>query len=125
MVREQMDVWLPDPELAVYAGEYARTGFQGMLNWYRVITDPGCMRDVEVFAGRNIEVPLLYMSGGRDWGSFQEPGVLGGMERVCTRLRGVELLEGAGHWVQQERPEEVVRLVVGFLRGVKKEGISY
>jgi pimeloyl-ACP methyl ester carboxylesterase len=36
--------------------------------------------------------------------------------RVCTEFRGVHLLDGAGHWVQQEQPEEVSRLMIAFLK---------
>lgn len=54
--------WLTDDDLSVYVQEYSRNGFQGALNWYRVLTDPaGKQKDVEVFAGRKIEVPLLYV----------------------------------------------------------------
>lgn len=124
LVRGQMARWLNDEDLAVYVGEFERTGFQGMLNWYRVITNPQWMKDVELFSGRKIEVPLLFVGGEKDWGLYQEPGVLDAMHDVCTQLRGVELVDGAGHWVQQERPERVVELVANFLREVKRLRIS-
>jgi pimeloyl-ACP methyl ester carboxylesterase len=111
--------WLPDSDLAVYVSEYKRTGFQGGLNWYRVATDPRRMRDVEVFAGRKIDVPSLFIAGKRDWGTYQEPGVIERMGEKCTKFRGVRLLDGAGHWVQQEQAEKVVELVAEFLRGLE------
>ena len=44
------------------------------------------------------------------------PGAIEAMqESACTRMRGCHLLEGAGHWVQQERPDEVVRRLLEFL----------
>ncbi|KAI9649439.1 hypothetical protein NHQ30_002015 [Ciborinia camelliae] len=123
-VQADMGKWMSEPDLAVYVDEFARTGFQGMLNWYRVNTDAQWMKDVELFAGRKIEVPLLFIAGKKDWGTFQEPGVLDRMQDVCTKFRGVQLLDAAGHWVQQEQPEVVVELVAKFLRDIKREFIS-
>ncbi len=60
--------WLNDQDLSVYVEEFGRNGFQGGLNWYRVSTDPKNMRDVELFAGRKIDVPSLFISGMKDWG---------------------------------------------------------
>ncbi|MCJ1248077.1 hypothetical protein MMC30_005292 [Trapelia coarctata] len=101
--------WLSDSELEVYVQEYSRTGFQGGLNWYRVQTDPINMRDLDMFAGQKIEVPCLFISGTRDWGIYQEPGVVEKMAEVCIDFRGVKMIEGAGHWVQQEQPEAVLK----------------
>ncbi|GKZ40186.1 hypothetical protein AbraIFM66950_003049, partial [Aspergillus brasiliensis] len=103
--------WLSDEELSVYVGEYARTGFQGALNWYRVRTTPDRKYtwDWEVFAGRRIEIPCAFCSGESDWGVFQEPGALENMRNgtSCGDLREVRLIPGVGHWAPQERPDEV------------------
>lgn len=108
--------WLTDAELAVYAAEYERTGFQGGLQFYRVYTSGRFNGELEVFAGRRIQVPATFIAGSRDWGVHQAPGALERMEQVgCTDLRGIHLVEGAGHWVQQERADEVNRLLVEFL----------
>ncbi|KAI9047019.1 hypothetical protein LZ554_009093 [Drepanopeziza brunnea f. sp. 'monogermtubi'] len=117
--------WLDDAELAVYADEWGRNGFQGGLNWYRVATDPVHMVDVELFAGRTIDVPALFVSGRQDWGMYQEPGVMERLSETCTRSRGVAVVEGAGHWVQQEQPEKVVELVLKFLKDVELDEISH
>ncbi|KAF7865450.1 hypothetical protein EAF04_006425 [Stromatinia cepivora] len=124
-VQQNMSKWLNDEELQIYVDEYSRTGFQGMLNWYRVATDTQWMKDTEVFAGKKLEVPLLFVSGEKDWGMFQEPGTLENMGNVCLRFKGVEVLDGAGHWVQQERAEEMGEIVARFLREVKWEGMAY
>jgi pimeloyl-ACP methyl ester carboxylesterase len=56
------------------------------------------------------------MVGGRqDWGMYQQPGALEKMASACAAFHGVVFVDGAGHWVQQEQPEEVVRLVLEFL----------
>lgn len=116
LVRERSSRWLPDDELAVYVKEWSRNGFQGGLNWYRVGTSPDHQKDVEVFAGRKIEVPCIFVAGKSDWGTFQEPGAVEGMSRVCERFEGVHLVEGAGHWVQQEQPERTLTILSEFLK---------
>jgi pimeloyl-ACP methyl ester carboxylesterase len=108
--------WLPEAELAVYAAEYARTGFQGGLNWYRCRTQGGHERELALFAGRRIEVPASFIAGARDWGIEQVPGALARMQgSACTRMDACHLVEGAGHWVQQERPAEVADLLLRLL----------
>jgi pimeloyl-ACP methyl ester carboxylesterase len=109
--------WLPDEELAVYAAEYGRTGFQGGLQGYRVSTDPRFAGELRAFAGRTIDVPSCFISGAQDWGNHQGPGALQQMRtQACTRMTGVHLLEGAGHWVQQEAADRVNELLAGFVR---------
>ncbi|MHB1121371.1 MAG: alpha/beta fold hydrolase [Ramlibacter sp.] len=109
--------WLTDEELAVFAQEYGRTGFQGGLQGYRVGTDPKYLGELRAFSRRTIAVPAMFISGARDWGTYQAPGALEPMAgEVCRRMTGVHLVEGAGHWVQQERPAEVNELLAGFLR---------
>ncbi|MEQ9333151.1 alpha/beta hydrolase [Thalassobaculum sp.] len=108
--------WLPDEALAVYAGEYGRIGFQGGLQWYRVVTGGHWGRELRTFAGRSIDVPSMYVAGASDWGVHQKPGEFERMQNgALTDLRGVHLLDGAGHWVQQERAEAVAGLLVEFL----------
>ncbi len=108
--------WLPEHELAVYAAEFARTGFQGGLQWYRCGTTGTSAADLQVFSGRTIDVPACFIAGKSDWGVYQKPGEFEAMQaRACTRMRGCHLVEGAGHWVQQEQPQRVVELLLGFL----------
>jgi pimeloyl-ACP methyl ester carboxylesterase len=108
--------WLTDEELAVYAGEYDRIGFQGGLNWYRC-SYGRYMDELQVFAGRTIDVPACFIAGKSDWGTYQNPGAFERMQTaaVCSQWRGAHLVDGAGHWVQQEQPAEVVRLLLRFL----------
>jgi pimeloyl-ACP methyl ester carboxylesterase len=109
--------WLPDNELAVYAAEYQRNGFQGGLNWYRARTTGRYDAELQLFSGRSIDVPALFVSGTSDWGVYQRPGAFERMQTAaCTRMLGCHLLDGAGHWVQQEQPEAVARLLIDFLR---------
>ena len=73
--------------------------------------------DLQTYSGRTIDVPSLFIAGKSDWGVFQMPGAFERMQSAaCTQMRGVHLIDGAGHWVEQEQPEEVSRLLVQFLR---------
>lgn len=109
--------WLPEEELRVYAAEYARTGFQGGLNWYRCNTSGANATELRLFAGRTLDVPSLFIAGAQDWGIHQVPGVLRRMQaEICPRMAACHLIEGAGHWVQQERPGETARHLLDFLR---------
>jgi pimeloyl-ACP methyl ester carboxylesterase len=102
--------WLPDEMLDVYVQEWSRTGFQGGLNWYRVPT-----ADTLLFSGMKIEVPMAFISGRQDWGNFQQPGALERMGDVCPKFKGVKLVEGAGHWPQQEQPSKVAEEILAFV----------
>jgi pimeloyl-ACP methyl ester carboxylesterase len=109
--------WLPDDELAVYAEEYGRTGFQGGLNWYRSRTSGLSDGELRLFSGRTIDVPSMFIAGKSDWGTYQRPGNFERMQSAaCTNMIGCHLVDGAGHWVQQEQPEAVARLLLDFLQ---------
>ena len=111
--------WLPESELAVYAAEYQRTGFQGGLNWYRSRTSGHFESELQVFAGRTIDVPSMFIAGKSDWGTYQRPGAVERMQQsVCTQMLGCHLIEGAGHWVQQEQPAAVNKLLIEFFRSI-------
>jgi pimeloyl-ACP methyl ester carboxylesterase len=115
--------WLPDRELSFYSAEYARTGFQGGLQWYRCGTSGAFTAELETFSGRTIDVPSCFISGRQDWGTYQRPGVFEAMQsRACTRMLGVDLVDGAGHCVQQEQPEAVSRLLLQFVKRLREPG---
>jgi pimeloyl-ACP methyl ester carboxylesterase len=115
--------WLTEGEMAVYAGEFARTGFQGSLNWYRCMTSPAFLSELQVFAGRTIDIPSCFIAGTSDWGIYQRPGgdIVKMQKDVLTDMAGgCHLIDGAGHWVQQEQPEAVNRLLLDFIRSRAK-----
>src|SRR4030095_4993543 len=117
--------WLTEAEVEVYATEYARTEFTGALQGYRVRrgSDPKSLADLRTFSGRTIDVPSMYVAGRSDWGVYQTPGAVDRMRTTaCTRMVGFHLIDGAGHWVQQEQPDQVSRLLTQFLRDQKPRG---
>ena len=103
--------FMTEEDVALYVGEFERTGFRGGLNWYRNIDRNWEL--TEHLDERTIEMPALFMAGTRDSTmKWMSPDVMKG--RV-TDLR-VELVEGAGHWIQQERPDEVNAALLALLR---------
>lgn len=109
--------WMTEAEMRVYSSEYARTGFQGGLQWYRTRFVPAYNAELQLFSGRTIDVPSAFIAGKSDWGVYQWPGDFEAMQtQLCTNMLGVHLLDGAGHWVQQEQPEQVSRLLIDFLK---------
>jgi pimeloyl-ACP methyl ester carboxylesterase len=109
--------WLPDSELGVYVDEYNRTGFQGGLDGYRVRLTAAHNAELQLFSDRTVDVPSMFIGGKSDWGVYQTPGAFESMQkRACTQMESVHLVDGAGHWVQQEQPEAVMKLLLQFLR---------
>jgi pimeloyl-ACP methyl ester carboxylesterase len=110
--------WMTEPDLAVYATEYTRTGFQGGLNLYRIVMGQYDLLD-DAFAGRKIDVPALYIGGAQDWGVRQSPGAFERMSQACTQLRGIHLIDGAGHSIPEEQPQAVNGLLLAFLKQLR------
>jgi pimeloyl-ACP methyl ester carboxylesterase len=119
----EQNTWLTEGELAVYTAEYAATGLQGGLNWYRTLTDVQWSEDLMVFSGKCIEVPGMFIAGKHDWGVFQIPGAAEKM-REKVHEEDFVLIEGAGHWVQQEASEAVVENLLRFLKKVDSSSSS-
>jgi pimeloyl-ACP methyl ester carboxylesterase len=110
--------WLSEADLSAYAAQFGRTGFSGPLSWYRNID-----RNWELlapFRGKTVDVPALYVAGERDL-VVRLPGVdraIGQLPVRAPQLRQTVLLEGCGHWTQQERPREVNAALLGFLESL-------
>ena len=120
---EQLPAWLTPEDLDHYAREFARTGFLGGLNWYRV-----SRTNWELLAPwhhAHLQPPTLFVGGDRDpvlaWPAMRE-WATDGMRAVVPRLIRSELLDGCGHWIQQERSAEVNELLLEFLAGLERDG---
>ena len=113
--------WMTESDVQVYSTEYVRTGFQGAINSYRLLTSSRYEWELDSFSGRTIDVPSCYIAGASEWGVYQSPGAFETMQKsACTRLLGVHLVRGAGHSVAEEQPNEVNRLLIEFLQQVKE-----
>ena len=108
--------WLSEADLAYFTEAYRKSGFRGGLNWYRNID-----RNWELTApwqGAQIHQPSLFIAGSKD---SVITGLIGAkrvadMERVLPNLKQKLIIDGAGHWIQQERPDEVNAALIAFLR---------
>ncbi len=110
--------WLSSTDLDYYVHEFEQSGFRGPINRYR-----NHDRDFDYlkqFADRKISQPSLFIGGSRDLvlTMFGKNDFIAPMREHLTDLRGAEVLEGCGHWTQQERPAEVNKLLVRWLKGL-------
>jgi pimeloyl-ACP methyl ester carboxylesterase len=113
---EELPGWLTEDDLDFYVGEFERTGFTGPLNRYRCVDLD--WRDLAVFTRRPITVPSLFMGGELDGPTIWGAGAIARFGETLPDLRGSHILPGSGHWVQQERPREVNKLLLEFLAGL-------
>ena len=110
--------WLSEADLAFFSEAYRKSGFRGGLNWYRNI-DRNC--DLAApWQGAQIHQPSLFIAGSKD---SVITGLIGAkrvadMERVLPGLRQKLIVDGAGHWIQQERPDQVNAALIAFLKDV-------
>lgn len=108
--------WLSPADFDVIVEEFERTGLTGPLNRYRNL-DPDWY-DLAPYAGRPIEVPSLFIGGELDGPTMWGGRAISRFAETLPRLTGAHILPGCGHWVQQERPDDVNRLLVEFLTGL-------
>ena len=113
---DEMPAWLTEEDLDFYVGEFERTGFSGGLNRYRNVDRD--WEDLSVFAGRPIEVPALFVGGDRDGPTIWGQGSIAKFPQTLPRLHKSIILEGCGHWTQQERPAEVNEALLDFLESL-------
>lgn len=112
--------YLSDGEFENYFRAFARSGFGGPLNYYRnlhqnwITTRP--------WTNAKLDLPVIFIAGQKDFVATTGDGQLGStveaMTTWCTDLRGTHLIEGAGHWVQQEAPDQVNELLLDFLESL-------
>jgi pimeloyl-ACP methyl ester carboxylesterase len=105
--------WLTPETLDFYTAEFERTGFTGGLNRYRNVDRD--WEDLQVFAGTPIQVPALFIGGDRDGPTLWGAPAIERFPQTLPRLHRSIILEGCGHWTQQERPDEVNAALVDFL----------
>ncbi len=116
---KKLPPWLSEKDLDFFAGEFKRTGFRGGINWYRNIDrnweltpflDGAKVLQPAIFITGDAD-PVLPMTGGTN-------GAYAALDVTMPNLRKKVLIPGAGHWIQQERPGEVNRLLIEFLKNL-------
>lgn len=110
--------WLTDADLDYYVSQFEAAGFRGGVNYYR-----NFHRNWEItpqLADVKVAVPTRFIAGERDVviGGAGQEALTASMSRVVPDLRGVVLLPNAGHWVQQELPEDTNAAILEFLAGL-------
>ena len=107
----ELPSWLSQEELDHYIAEFTRTGFTGGINWYRNFD-----RNWETtpqLDGVPVTVPTAFLTGSADPVRLMSPEAV--MEGHVLDHRGTTIVEGAGHWVQQQAPDEVNAALLAFL----------
>ena len=110
---DELSSWLTEEDLHFYVEQITRTGFRGGLNWYRNINRLPAI--TAPFLGATIEQPSFYMGGSTDLIAGNTPEAISAMQQALGDLRHCEIIEGAGHWLQQECASEVSSAMVAFL----------
>lgn len=106
-------------DLEAYARAFARSGFRGGINWYRNLHHNWTR--TQPWHGAPILPPSRFIGGREDFVVSSGDGIGAGVRNlpvVCADLRGTVLIDGAGHWVQQEAPDEVNRALLDFFADV-------
>lgn len=112
----QLPAWLSEKDLDVYAGEFERTGLTGALNRYRNMDRDWA--DLAPFNGAPLTQPSLFIGGGLDASTTWLADAIKAYPDTLPGLVASHLLDGCGHWIQQERPAEVGRLLTDWLAGL-------
>ncbi|GAA2373586.1 alpha/beta hydrolase [Streptomyces cuspidosporus] len=110
---DRLPAWLTEDDLDVYAAEFERTGLSGALNRYRAMDRD--WEDLADFDGAPITQPSLFLGGARDASTTWLADAINAYPVTLPGLRGSHILDDCGHWIQQERPEEVNRHLTDWL----------
>lgn len=116
----ELPEWLREEDLDVYARQFEESGFDGPLNWYRNIDRNWRLRGFH--RGARLMQPTLFVAGTVDPGLTLFREQYEDLEKNVPNLTRKVLLPGKGHWIQQEAPEDVSRLILEFLAAVPVEG---
>jgi len=110
--------WLTDTDLDFYAGEFERAGLTGPLNRYRNVDRDWA--DLAAWQGTPITQPSLFIGGEFDGPTIWSARAIKNFPATLPGLVSAHILDGCGHWVQQERPDEVNRLLTTWLHSLDK-----
>jgi len=113
---DRLPSWLTEADIDHFVGEFTRTGFRGALNWYRNIDR--MWETTRFLCGAKLRLPTLFVAGERDAVIEMYRPAYEALPVTVSDLRKNVLLSGAGHWIQQEQPAEVNRLLCDFLGGL-------
>lgn len=114
---DKMPAWFTEADLDVFADALERGGFAGPLSYYRNIEND--WNDLAPQQGKPLEVPAMFLGGEYDVGTWWGAEALARAPEVIPNWMGSRILKGAGHWIQQEQPEETNAVILEFLRALR------
>jgi pimeloyl-ACP methyl ester carboxylesterase len=109
----RMPAWFTEADLSYFVDEFERTGFAGGLAYYRALQTS--WEELAPMVGKPLTVPSLFIGGDRDVATFWGTEAIVRSGEHLKDLRGVTILPGCGHWVQQEKAEETNQALLAFL----------
>lgn len=113
---DELPAWLTEADLDYYAAEFERTGFSGGLNRYRNVDRDA--EDLVAFAGRPIQIPALFIGGGKDGPTIWGTPAISRFPDTLPQLHKSIIIEGSGHWIQQEHPDPTNTELIEFLNKI-------
>ncbi len=116
VIPDELPHWINEEDLSFYVDQISSSGFRGGLNWYRNINRLPAI--TAPFLGSTINQPSFYMGGSTDLIAGNTPEAISSMQQALGDLRHCEIIEGAGHWLQQERPLEVNKALLNFINSL-------
>jgi pimeloyl-ACP methyl ester carboxylesterase len=116
VIPDQLPAWLTEDDVDFYASEFEGKGFRGALNRYRNVDRDWL--DLQPWSRQPITVPSCFIGGERDGPTIWGERAIARFPQTLPGLRGCHILAGCGHWVQQERAQEVNRILIEWLEGL-------
>jgi pimeloyl-ACP methyl ester carboxylesterase len=108
--------WLSETDLQVYADAYAHSGFFGPVSYYRNLD--ANYEITKAVAGADVTMPTFFIGGSLDPVNLMDPTGVDRMRDALANFKGAVIIEGAGHWMQQEAPDAFNDALLGFLRNL-------
>jgi len=113
-----LPAWLSQAEFDHFVAEFTRTGFTGGINWYRNLDRNWAL--TERIDGAKVSVPSLFIGGASDPVLIMSPPSV--MDGWLDDHRGTVVIDGAGHWELQEKPDQVNAALITFLESLAADG---
>ena len=108
--------WLNRNELKYYTKNFIHSGMKKPLYWYRVmLSKKEKLNIIKLNLPKSTKIPSIFIAGAADWGTYQKPGDFEKMTSCFLKnYFGTIMINDAGHWVQQEQPENTFKAIINF-----------